>query len=350
MAEEKDLTVVNDTAVSELNEKELKTHNAKRKFKTVFNIVAAAFLRAVALELLLIPNHVIIGGAVGVAGLLSWVIPGAGNLAGVFLLAVNIPLLIIAFVKTDKGFAIKTAICVVLMTAMMEVLAVTGVAQIIHTSPATGEDMVLFTLLGGALNGLSLPLMLSIQASTGGSDIVTMVMQRHGQRENYFRVILCIDIATIVIAAIVSQICGVALESGVSIDIWLYVLVYSIAAQFTAHVVQNQIYKGYSSAFGFDIITDKPKEVADALSANLHRGLTGIKVTGMYSHKDKTMIVCIIYKRQLNRARQIVRQADPNAFATVYTVKEVVGNGFRNTDEDIQSKVLHDNQKETKKR
>ena len=70
----------------------------------------------------------------------------------------------------------------------------------------------------------------------------------------------------------------------------------------------------------------------------------------MYSHKDKTMIVCIIYKRQLNRARQIVRQADPNAFATVYTVKEVVGNGFRNTDEDIQSKVLHDNQKEPKKR
>ena len=71
MAEEKDLTVANDTAVSDLNEKELKTHNAKRKFKTVFNIVAAAFLRAVALELLLIPNHVIIGGAVGVAGLLS---------------------------------------------------------------------------------------------------------------------------------------------------------------------------------------------------------------------------------------------------------------------------------------
>ncbi len=348
MSDEK-TTAVAECATNLPSEKDLKRHNAKRKLKTVFNIVAAAFLRAVALELLLIPNRVLIGGAVGIAGLLSWVIPGADAFAGLFLLAVNIPLLVVAFVKTDRGFAIKTAVCLVLMTAMMEALALTDVASIIHTAPATGEEMVLFTLLGGALNGLSLPLMLSIQASTGGSDIVTMVMQRHGQRENYFRVILCIDIGTIVVAAIVSQICGVTLANEINIDVWMYVLVYSIAAQFTAHVVQNQIYKGYSSAFGLDIVTDKPQQVADALDANLHRGLTGIKVTGMYSHKDKTMIVCIIYKRQLNRARQIVRQVDPDAFATVYTVKEVVGNGFRNTDEDIQSKVLHDNKGRTGK-
>ncbi|MBR5251019.1 MAG: DUF2179 domain-containing protein, partial [Clostridia bacterium] len=58
------------------------------------------------------------------------------------------------------------------------------------------------------------------------------------------------------------------------------------------------------------------------------------------SHQDKTMIVCVIYKRQLNRARQLVRKIDPEAFATVYTVREVVGNGFRNTEEDIEDKVL----------
>jgi len=118
------------------------------------------------------------------------------------------------------------------------------------------------------------------------------------------------------------------------------IMIYSISTQCMANVVQSNIYKGYSSAYGFDIITDKPQEVARALSENLHRGLTGIKVTGMYTHQDKTMIVCVIYKRQLNRARQLVRKVDPEAFATVYTVKEVVGNGFRNTEEDIEDKVL----------
>ena len=318
--------------------------SVKRRFKTVFNIVIAAFLRAVALEMFLLPNKIVVGGAVGIAGLFTWLF-GLSDFAGLFVLAINIPLLIVAFFKTDKNFVLKTAVCIILMAGFMELFALTNLAQSLGTAPVTDETKVLFALLGGALSGISLPLTLSVQASTGGSDIVTMILQKQRGIGNYSRVTLYIDFVTIAVVAIFSHwIVG----AGDGMD----VLIYSVASQFVANLVQNQIYKGYSSAYGFDIITDKPQEVAQALLENLHRGLTGLKVTGMYSHKEKTMIVCVIYKRQLNRARQIVRQVDPDAFATVYTVKEVVGNGFRNTEEDLEEKILHSEQalpKEKKK-
>ncbi len=231
------------------------------------------------------------------------------------------------------------------MAIFMQAISLSNLAQIIGTVPASGETKVLYTLLGGALSGVSLPIMLNIQGSTGGSDIITMLLQKRTS-SNYFRVILYIDVITIAIAAAASQ--------------WLTpngdglsVLIYSVTAQFVAHLVQNQIYKGYSSAYGFDIITDKAQEVSNALLNGLGRGLTGLRVTGMYSHTDRTMIMCVIYKRQLKKARALIRSVDPDAFAIVYNVKEVVGVGFRNTDEEIEIKVLQGSSpaaKTTKKR
>jgi uncharacterized membrane-anchored protein YitT (DUF2179 family) len=312
-----------------------KRHIQKRRFKTVFQIVLAAFTRALALELLLIPNNITLGGAVGIASILTWIFShGSSVYTGAFLLAVNIPLIILAYFKTEKGFALKTAACLVLTAVFMEAISLSNLAGIIGTVPASGETKVLYTFLGGALSGISLPMMLSIQASTGGSDIVTMLLQQKRNSGNYLRVILYIDVITIVIAAAASQ-WLTAYGDGMS------VLIYSVSAQFVAQLVQNQIYKGYSSAYGFDIITDKAQEVSTALQNGLGRGLTGLRVTGMYSHTDKTMIMCVVYKRQLKKARALIKSIDPNAFAIVYNVKEVVGVGFRNTDEEIETKVLH---------
>ena len=322
------------------NEKDLSTTTTqskskkwdKRKFKVAFSIVAAAFLRAVALELVLLPNNILVGGGVGIAATISWM-TNLPHFAGLFLLAVNIPLLIVASFKTDKNFVIKTSVCVLLMVIFMELIALTGLPNKIGTAPVADETKVLFALLGGALCGISLPLTLSVQASTGSSDIITVILQKQKGIGNYSRVAIYIDVIGIFVCSLLAHFLVEGMDG-------MEILIYSVSTQFMANVVQSNIYKGYSSAYGFDIITDKPQEVARALSENLHRGLTGVRVTGMYTHQDKTMIVCVIYKRQLNRARQLVRKVDPEAFATVYTVKEVVGNGFRNTEEDIEDKVL----------
>ena len=156
----------------------------KRRFHMVTTIVIAAFLRAVALEMFLLPNKILMGGAVGIAGTIGW-LANIADFSGLLLLVVNIPLLIIASFKTEKSFIIKTAVCIFLTALFMEVIALTDIAGIIGTAPVADETKVLFALIGGALAGLSLPMALSVQASTGGSDIITVILQKRKGIGNY---------------------------------------------------------------------------------------------------------------------------------------------------------------------
>ena len=118
--------------------------------------------------------------------------------------------------------------------------------------------------------------------------------------------------------------------------------VYSIATQIASEIVQEMIYKGYSSAMGLNIVTSKPVEVSEALKTKLGRGVTNIRVEGAYSHEEKTMVMCVIYKRQLNRAKHIIKETDENSFATVFTVREVVGKGFKNTETELEEDIQID--------
>ena len=88
---------------------------------------------------------------------------------------------------------------------------------------------------------------------------------------------------------------------------------YSIATQIASEIVQEMIYKGYSSAMGLNIVTSKPVEVSEALKTKLGRGVTNIRVEGAYSHEEKTMVMCVVYKRQLNRAKHIIKETDENS-------------------------------------
>ncbi|MFQ7030158.1 MAG: YitT family protein [Christensenellales bacterium] len=154
----------------------------KKSFKKIFKLASTIFLaalfRAVGIQLFLLPNAITLGGAVGVASTLSWLFKDTlPDLMGAFLVVINIPLVIISYFKTGKKFALKTGICLLLMGGMMELLGLFDVASLVGTVGA-GEDKVLFALIGGVLCGLSLPMMLSIQASTGGSDIVALLLQK----------------------------------------------------------------------------------------------------------------------------------------------------------------------------
>ena len=151
------------------------------------------------------------------------------------------------------------------------------------------------------------------------------------------RVILYIDLATILVAALVSQF----FIKGEGFD-GFSVFVYSIATQIASEIVQEMIYKGYSSAMGLNIVTSKPVEVSEALKTKLGRGVTNIRVEGAYSHEEKTMVMCVVYKRQLNRAKHIIKETDENSFATVFTVREVVGKGFKNTETELEEDIQID--------
>ncbi|MCM1194981.1 MAG: DUF2179 domain-containing protein, partial [Firmicutes bacterium] len=199
---------------------------------------------------------------------------------------------------------------------------------------ADGEEMdkVLYVVLGGALHGVSLPLMLSVNASTGGSDIVGLLAQRRSKKSgsDAMRVILATNIGIVLLSSVAYYIVMKDGEEAINM------FIYSVAAMFIGEIVQEMIFKGFSSAVELEVTTDKPVEMSEALQKELQHGTTTIKVTGGYSHQEKNMVLCIIAKRQLARARRIINEVDPQAFAYVENVKEVIGRGFANKEIEME--------------
>ena len=84
-----------------------------------------------------------------------------------------------------------------------------------------------------------------------------------------------------------------------------------------------------------EITTDKAEEMREALIAEIKHGVTTIRVVGGYSKQEKNMVLCVINRRQLTQARKIIHRVDPQAFAYVENVKEVIGKGFVNKEEEL---------------
>ena len=308
--------------------------------KQVLIIFCASLATAVAVEVFLLPVNAIIGGVLGVSSILDILLTQLSSSkwylsAGVWILAVNVPIIIYCFFRFRKRFVFKTMIYLLFLAAELVVMRVLNVADYVNTAMSSDNyvgDKVLYVILGGALHGLSLPLLLSVNASTGGTDIVGLVVQRHSKKSSSvaMRFILAANAVVVVIASVVYGI--VNDDASAAIDM----LIYSVSALFICEIVQETIFKGFSSALELEIATDKPVEMADALKDGLKHGVTTVKVMGGYSHQEKTMILCVINKSQLVKARRIINAVDPTAFAYVENVKEVIGKGFANKENELE--------------
>lgn len=300
-------------------------------------IFGAALATALSVEVFLLTSDVVVGGALGVASILDILLCTSPDKwyfsAGIWLIALNVPIFIYCFVTFRKRFAVKTLLYVLLLAATMIIFKVTKLSfHIENWMYGNGEpDKVIYVIVGGALHGISLPMLLSVNASTGGSDIVGIMVQKRAKKSSSvaMRVIMATNMAVVLVSSVVFGLVKKSISEAIAM------FIYSIAALFICEIVQEWIFQGFSAAMEIEITTDKPEEMAAALQEELKHGTTSIKVVGGYSHQEKTMIMCVVNKSQLSHARKIIRKVDENAFAYVENVKEVLGKGFANKENDL---------------
>ena len=301
-------------------------------------IFVAALVSAISLEVFLLPSGCIAGSSTGIAGVLDMLITRLDSSkwylsAGVWTFAINLPICIYLFFAVNKSFAKRTFFYIASLSAILILLRMLGVANIFNKFINQDQDLdkVVYVLVGGALRGICLPLVLTRNASTGGSDVVGLIVQRNATKgsSGAMRAILMVDIAVIAIGAFANWAVGEGAEA-------FNMLVYSVTAVFICEIVQERIYRGFSSAVELEITTDKPQEMINALQAELKHGTTSVNVTGGFSGQQKTMILCVIDKNQLTLARKVINRVDPSAFAYVENVREVIGKGFANREYDLQ--------------
>lgn len=224
------------------------------------------------------------------------------------MLVINVILFIMAFLILGRSFGLKSIYATVILSVFVD-----GLAQIIPNSWAV-QDLLLAVLFGDFLTGIGIAMVLSRDASTGGTDIIAMILTKFTGID-VGKTLLFVDFLVTLFAAIsFGKIIGM----------------YSLLAVIVNTTTIDYVLEGISTSFKVIVITMKGKKIAERTIKELNRGVTILEATGAYTGEKRDMLWIILKRpREMIKLRNIIKEEDPTAFMTVSHVREVLGKGFR---------------------
>lgn len=310
--------------------------------KKVFNhigiyslLLVFTFIRALGTYVFIVPNGFAPGGVSGISSIvyniaLNYNVTLANTVfnPGVIVFVLNIPLVIWAFKQLDQKFAFHTMICVVFFSFFMTLFTLIKFPQFIATNYESGV-MLLAALAGGTLLGVGLGVMLKMNTSLGGTDIIGKIIYKKRPFLNVQWIIFLCDSVVVLLSGILGFI-NISESDGAK-DIMVKVLapvLYSFISLFVASKAADIVWIGFESSVVFNIITSKPHEIGDAIVANIKRGATIIKGEGIYTKAERTILICVIRRKQIMPLKKIIKEIDNEAFSYITNAREVNGFGF----------------------
>ena len=267
-------------------------------------ILLATVVRGFSVSCFLVPNHFAPGGLTGLGTLLENM---TGFPAGFTYFLANIPLVIFAFLVLGKDFAVKSAIAAVGASGFMILFRYVGYTYT--------DERILAAVMGGVFNGVSLALVLKVGGTMGGTDILGTFIQRRHSATNVAWFIFLLDSTVVIVSIFLYQ-------DG------LTPAILALTEMFASSKTCDVIMSGLKSAVKFEIVTEKPQEMSDAILQRTHRGVTKLSGIGMYTSAERPVLFCVVRRRQVTELRKIIHEIDPNAFAYVTHTSEVLGRGF----------------------
>lgn len=291
--------------------------------KTIIFLLLSSFLVSFAAHALIKPNEFTIGGASGIAILLNVLSGGAIPISAI-VFAINAPLVILSFFFVKRKFAVVTASHIGLQTLWLLVLENAFPNLIIEFS-ANGEK-IFAAIAAGLCIGVALALAFKIGGSTGGADIVAVIIQRKFSATSISWVLFALN------CIIIGSSIFVFYDATQALAYNLLPIMMSAFESYIESKTNDGITNGFHSAIEFRIITTKPDEMAKALMRELSRGVTAVPATGMYTKDEKSMLLCVVSRRQVVALKRVMKQIDPDSFAVMANVSQVLGLGFYNAE------------------
>ena len=269
-------------------------------FKEYIIVALACMVMAFNTSYFFIGNKLAQGGVSG----LSLIIHYLSNIDMSYLyFALNIPLIILAYIFLGKNFLLKTLFATFVLSVFLKIFAS-------FSEPL--EDILLAAIFGGAINGIAIGIVFYAGGSTGGIDIIAKIINKYTGIP-ISRILLATDF---IVLSIVAVIFGKV--------IFMYTLISLVISSKMIDIIQVGIY----SAKGVTIITTKEDEIRKRIMEDTGRGITLIDAKGGYTQKEIGMLYCVVGQYQLIKVKTIVKEVDPSAFMIVADVHEVIGNGF----------------------
>ncbi len=292
--------------------------NTKEKIFYIVRVALLLLLSSILISFasyfIIAPNKFVTGGVAGLAIVVEAVTSIPKSITTI---ALNLPLIIIAFFFVKKKFAILTLVNVILQSIMLAIL------EHFDFPPILLDEQIFAALAGGICVGTAVAVAFKIGGSTGGMDIVAVMVQKKVRATSIAWMIFLLNCIIILISAFVFRDKNSTFLVGFSVPI-----IKAATEQFVESKINETITNGFQSALEFRVVTDHPDEMARALITRLGRGVTSTTVTGMYTHESHAMISCVIGRRQVATFRAILKEIDPESFAIMSPVTQVVGLGF----------------------
>ncbi len=285
--------------------------------KTVLYLLASSFLISFAAYSLITPNKFTIGGASGISILVN-VASGGAIPQSVMLFAINAPLVVLAFFLIKKKFAFLSIANIVLQTLWLTLLEL-ALPDFKIVFENSGEK-IFAAIASGLCVGVATALALKIGGSTGGGDILAVLIQKKFSANSIATMLMIINCIIIGSSIFVFQ--------GDTLAQTLLPIMMSIFEVYIETKANETVTSGFTSAIEFKIITNKPEELSLALMNELGRGVTSVPATGMYTKIACSMIICVVSRRQAATLQRIVKKIDPDSFAVMSNVSQVLGLGF----------------------
>lgn len=275
----------------------------KRYLIELLQLIFGTILMAIGISLFLLPNKLSSGGFTGIATVFYYLFEWK---VGTVIFLLNLPLFILSYFKIGKDFFFKSLVGTVILSISVNYLEV--------VQPIT-SDKFLDCIFGGIIIGIGNALILRVNGSTGGTEIVTGIIRAYAPKFKASNIIRIFDISIVALNVIVFK----------EIEIGLY----SAIAIYMSTKMVDLIFEGTNFTKMIFIISEKYNEIASKIQNNMERGTTGIYAKGMYTNKDKMMLLCVVSRNEVIKIRQIVNKIDSEAFIIISNVREAFGEGFK---------------------
>ena len=286
-------------------------------------ITLGMLLYIVGWSVFLVPNQLVGGGVSGLASVVQYATNGAVKM-GYTYFVVNVVLLIIAMFILGNKFGFKTIYAIVIASVGLNVFQEIIPADICQTL-AVENGKLMSSIMGGLMAGVGIGLCMSQGGSTGGTDIIALIVNKY-RNVSPGKMILAMDVVIILSSLLVpiQDADGSIMQFNEKITTCVYGFILIVVNG----TVLDMVIAGTRQSVQLFILRKKHKEIADAITNDLHRGVTVLNGMGWYTKEPTEVLMVLTRKYDLNVLLRYIKNIDPEAFLSVSTVTGVYGKGF----------------------
>lgn len=278
-------------------------YNIKKQITEILGTILGSFVISIGISLFLLPNQLSSGGIAGIGTIIYYLLKIP---MGTTIILLNIPLFLISILKIGKSFFIKSLIGTISLSFFIDWL---------DKFKALTQDRFLACIYGGIIIGIGTAVILKVNSSTGGTDMVTYIAKKYKPNIRTGNIMVIIDIIIVTLNMLFFREIEIGLYSGIAIYL-------------TGKII-DILFEGIDFTKLIFIVSEKSEEIAIKIGRTIERGTTGIYGKGMYTNEERLILMCAVTRRDVSKVTEIAKKIDKNSFIIITNSREVLGQGFK---------------------